>query len=251
MILQAFGQVPRIGADNGCVMKIGILQTGLVVPELAETYGQYPDMFIDRLAGAGFDFRTWAVVNGECPPGPEAADGWLITGSRHAVYEDHAWLPPLEELVRQIHASDRPLVGICFGHQVIAQALGGRVAKYDGGWSVGPQVYDFDGRGPKTVIAWHQDQVLEPPTAARTLAHSDFCAHAALLYPGHAYTVQPHPEFDPDFTGGLIEKRGPGVVPDPLLRAARADLDRPLDSAEMIDDLIHFLKHKRLPESAA
>ncbi|WP_417206904.1 type 1 glutamine amidotransferase [Antarctobacter sp.] len=232
-------------------MKIGILQTGIVVPELAETHGQYPDMFIDRLAHAGFAFETWAVVNGEFPPGPEAADGWLITGSRHGIYEDHPWLPPLEELIRQIVAAGKPLVGICFGHQVIAQALGGEVVKFPGGWSIGPQVYDFAGRGPKTVMAWHQDQVITPPEGARTVASSDFCTHAALLYPGQAYTVQPHPEFNAPFTKGLIDKRGRGVVPDPLLAQASAEIDTPLDNAEMIDDLIHFLKHKQLPERAA
>lgn len=232
-------------------MKIGILQTGIVVPELAETHGQYPDMFIDRLGHAGFEFETWAVVNGEFPPGPEAADGWLVTGSRHGIYEDHAWLPPLEAFIRQIVAAGKPLVGICFGHQVIAQALGGDVVKFPGGWSIGPQVYDFEGRGPKTVMAWHQDQVITPPKGAETLASSDFCTHAALLYPGQAYTVQPHPEFDASFTKGLIDKRGPGVVPAPLLEQAAACIDTPLDSAELIDDLIYFLKHKRLPERAA
>ena len=232
-------------------MKIGILQTGIVVPELAQEYGQYPEMFMDRLSHAGFAFETWSVVNGEFPPGPEAADGWLITGSRHGVYEDHAWLPPLEELIRQIVAAGKPLVGICFGHQVIAQALGGRAVKYPGGWAVGPQTYDFAGRGPKTVMAWHQDQVTEPPNGAVTLASNEFCRHAALLYPGKAYTVQPHPEFDRAFTKGLIDKRGRGVVPDEILQEAEAGLDAPLDSAELIDDLIFFLKHKRLPERAA
>ena len=232
-------------------MKIGILQTGIVVPELAEKHGQYPDMFIERLAHAGFEFETWAVVDGDFPPGPEAADGWLVTGSRHGTYEEHDWLAPLEDLIRQIVAAGKPLVGICFGHQIIAQALGGEVVKYPGGWSIGPQVYDFAGRGPKTVMAWHQDQVITPPKGAETLASSEFCAHAALLYPGQAYTVQPHPEFDAGFTQGLIDKRGRGVVPEPLLEQATADIDTPLDSAEMIDDLIHFLKHKRLPERAA
>lgn len=231
-------------------MKIGILQTGLVVPELAEEHGQYPEMFMERLAPEGFEFETWAVVNGEFPRGPEACDGWLITGSRHGVYEDHDWLPPLEALIRDIVASDRPLVGICFGHQVIAQALGGRAEKFDGGWSVGAQAYDFAGHGPITVMAWHQDQVTQPPEGAVTLAHSDFCKHAALLYPGHAYTVQPHPEFDRAFTRGLIDKRGPGVVPEPLLRQAEAGLDAPLDSGVLIADLAHFLKHRRLPEPA-
>ncbi|SMX43263.1 type 1 glutamine amidotransferase [Maliponia aquimaris] len=232
-------------------MKIGILQTGIVVPELAETYGQYPDIFMDRLAKAGFEFQTWSVVNGDFPPGPEAADGWLITGSRHGVYEDHAWIPPLEELIRQIVAQGRPLVGICFGHQVIARALGGTAVKFPGGWSVGPQTYDFVGRGPKTVMAWHQDQVTEPPEGAVTLASSDFCKHAALLYPGRAYTIQPHPEFDVAFTRGLLEKRGPGVVPEETLRHAEEVMETPLDSAELIDDLIHFLQHKQLPGRAA
>jgi GMP synthase-like glutamine amidotransferase len=232
-------------------MKIGILQTGIVVPELARTFGQYPEMFMDRLAHSGFEFETWSVVNGAFPPGPEAADGWLITGSRHGVYEDHAWIPPLETLIRDIVATDRPLVGICFGHQIIAQALGGRADKFIGGWSVGPKVYDFAGRGPKTVMAWHQDQVLEPPEGAVTLASSDFCKHAALLYPGKAFTVQPHPEFDADFTLGLVDKRGPGVVPAPLLTEARNTAATPLDSAELIDDFIYFLKHRRLPENAA
>ncbi|WP_167647287.1 type 1 glutamine amidotransferase [Mameliella alba] len=232
-------------------MKIGILQTGIVVPELAQEHGQYSEMFMDRLSHAGFTFETWSVVNGEFPPGPEAADGWLITGSRHGVYEDHAWLSPLEEFIRQIVAAGKPLVGICFGHQVIAQALGGTAVKYPGGWAVGPQTYEFEGRGPKTVMAWHQDQVTDPPEGSVTLASNDFCRHAALLYPGKAYTVQPHPEFDRAFTKGLIDKRGPGVVPEQILQEAEAGLDAPLDSAELIDDLIYFLKHKRLPQRAA
>ena len=231
-------------------MKIGILQTGIVVPELAQTHGQYPEMFMKRLAGAGFEFETWAVVENQFPPGPEAADGWLITGSRHGVYEDHPWIAPLEAFIRQIVASGRPLVGICFGHQIIAQALGGKAVKFPGGWSIGPQVYNFPD-GPKTVMAWHQDQVIAPPEGALTLASNAFCDHAALLYPGRAYSVQPHPEFDASFTRGLIDKRGPGVVPDPLLRRAAETVDAPLDSAELIDDLIYFLKHRRLPDRAA
>ena len=232
-------------------MKIGILQTGIVVPELAQDFGQYPDMFIEQLADPAFTFDTWSVVNGVFPEGPEAADGWLITGSRHGIYEDHAWLPPLEAFIRQIVAAGKPLVGICFGHQVIAQALGGEVVKFPGGWSIGPQVYDFAGRGPKTVMAWHQDQVITPPQGTQTLASSAFCAHAALLYPGQAYTVQPHPEFSAAFTKGLVDKRGPGVVPAALLAQAAAEIDTALDSGELIDDLKHFLKHKRLPERGA
>ncbi|WP_418591757.1 type 1 glutamine amidotransferase [Ponticoccus sp. (in: a-proteobacteria)] len=226
-------------------MKIGILQTGLVVPELAAEYGQYPDMFARLLAREGFDFESWSVVEGDFPPGPEAAEGWLITGSKHGVYEDHPWIPPLEALIRAIVAADKPLIGVCFGHQIIAQALGGRVEKYPGGWAVGPRVYQFPD-GPKVIQAWHQDQVTQAPEGAVTVASNDFCQHAALLYPGKAYTVQPHPEFGAGFTRGLIEKRGRGVVPDAVLDEARRTVDRTLDSADIAQQFARFFRDRTL-----
>ena len=99
--------------------------------------GDYDALFRDLLAGHGFDFVTFAVLDGEFPASVEDADAWLITGSRHGVYEDHDWIPPLEALIRKIDARRLPLVGVCFGHQIIAQALGGKVEKFKGGWSVG------------------------------------------------------------------------------------------------------------------
>src|SRR5690606_24036163 len=120
---------------------IGILQTGHAAEPIRAEQGDYDEMFRRLLGGHGFTFSTWNVVDGEFPEGPEAAEGWLITGSRHGAYEEHDWLPPLEDLIRAIREAKRPLVGICFGHQIVAQALGGRVEKFDGGWSVGPQHY--------------------------------------------------------------------------------------------------------------
>jgi len=127
-------------------MKIGILQTGHAPDELRPVLGDYADLFTALLAGQGFDFAVWNVVDGELPDDPRAADGWLITGSKHGAYEDHPWIPPLEALIRDAYAAGVPLVGICFGHQIIAQALGGRVIKFPGGWMVGRQVYDWGAR---------------------------------------------------------------------------------------------------------
>ncbi|NIZ15759.1 type 1 glutamine amidotransferase, partial [Phaeobacter sp. HF9A] len=162
-------------------MKIGILQTGRAPDELKPATGDYDDMFRHLLAGQGFDFDTYPVLEGVFPDGPEAADGWLITGSKFGAYEDHDWIPPLEDLIRQIHARKMPLVGVCFGHQIIAQALGGKVEKFDGGWSVGHTDYTLDGT-PLRLNAWHQDQVVELPAEARVIGQNDFCANAFLAY---------------------------------------------------------------------
>ena len=226
-------------------MKIGILQTGLLPDALKGEFDDYPSMFEDLLDGYGFTFETWAVVKGAFPDGPEAADGWLITGSRHGVYEDHPWIPPLEQLIRDIMQAGRPLIGVCFGHQIIAQALGGEVQKFERGWSVGHKPYHFE---DETLIlnAWHQDQVITPPEGAQVLAHNDFCANAALLYPGRAYSIQPHPEYGDAFIAGLIRTRGRGVVPDTLLDAAEAGLDGRLDNARVADQFATFFKERTL-----
>ena len=226
-------------------MKIGILQTGLAPDELKPAFGEYPGFFERLLDGHGFTFESWCVVENEFPDSPEDADGWLITGSRHGAYEDHPWIPPLEQLIRDIVAANRPLVGVCFGHQIIAQALGGTVTKYEGGWVVGQQDYDF-GDETMTINAWHQDQVITAPEGAEVVAKSKFCANAALLYPGKAYTVQPHPEYGDDFIQGLIDTRGKGVVPDGLMQDAQSRMGRPLGNQRMADQFATFFREGQL-----
>lgn len=223
-------------------MKIGILMTGHALPDLLDSVGDYDAMFAQMLDGHGFDFERFDVVDERFPAGADACDGWLITGSKHGAYEDHPWIPPLEELIRQIRASGRPLVGVCFGHQIIAQALGGKVEKFAGGWSVGRTEYDIDG-ARLALNAWHQDQVTEPPKDARIIGRSDFCRHAAMVIGDSILTIQPHPEFTPHVVRTIIEQRGKGVVPDDQLAAATADLDTPTDSARFADRIAaHFKK---------
>jgi GMP synthase (glutamine-hydrolysing) len=225
-------------------MRIGILQTGHAPDALIAESGDYPSMFERLLAGRGFSFCTWAVVDGAFPDGIHDAEGWLITGSRHGAYEDHPWIPPLEAFIREAHAARVPLVGICFGHQIIAQALGGRVEKHPGGWTVGPTEYDFDGE-TLTLNAWHQDQVVALPKDARVVATNAGCANAALVYGDRALTLQAHPEFRPAFIGQLIERRGRGLVPDALLDAAAARLDRPIQDAAVAERIAAFFRQPR------
>ena len=226
-------------------MKIGILLTGHVAESLQAENGDYSEIFPAFLDGHGFEFETYAVVDGEFPSGPAAADGWLITGSRHGAYEDHPWIPRLEELIREIYAQAVPLVGVCFGHQIIAQALGGKVEKFQGGWSVGRQEYTL---GDKTYAlnAWHQDQVTKLPADAEVVSSTDFCEYAALVYGDRAFTIQPHPEINQQYLDGLLRERAPGIVPDELIKAAQDRLDEPTDSAALADTFARFFREKRI-----
>ena len=217
-------------------MKIGILQTGHPADEIKAQMGDYSDSFALILAGHGFSFETYMVVDGQFPDGPLACDGWLITGSKHGVYEDHDWIKPLEQLIREIRDAQKPLIGVCFGHQIIAQALGGRVKKFDGGWAIGPQEYQTAEGETVTLNAYHQDQVLDLPPGAKRAASNDFCANAAMTVGDRIYTLQPHPEFSEDYIKLLIKYRGRGVIPDDVLDRAEKRLAKEIAQGQEIGD---------------
>lgn len=226
-------------------MKIGILQTGHAPEELLPSLGDYSDMFEALLADQGFDFEVFPVVDNDFPESAEACDGWLVTGSKHGAYEDHAWIPPLEDLIREIVTINRPLIGVCFGHQIIAQALGGKVEKFAGGWAIGRQTYDLEGTQLQ-LNAWHQDQVVTRPDGARVLASNDFCENAMLAYGDHILTIQPHPEFTAQEIQSLLEQRAPGVVPAPLISRATAQLPNPVDNAAVSLKMASVLKGEKI-----
>ncbi len=204
-------------------MKIGILQAGHAPEKMITQTGDYGDLFKNFLSGEGFEFSVYSVVDMEFPTSVRDADGWLITGSRHGVYEPLPFIKPLEALVQEVHKHLMPLAGICFGHQIIAQALGGKIERFKGGWSIGHTEY-YLGEQKIALNAWHQDQIIELPNGAEVIGSSPFCKYAFLQYSQFIFTVQAHPEFNGNFIEGLIQFRGPGVVPTPLLENARGKI---------------------------
>jgi GMP synthase-like glutamine amidotransferase len=225
-------------------MKIAILETGRPPGTLADEFGDYPSMF-ERMLGPEFGIDRFHVEAGELPEDPAAYQAYLITGSPAGVYEPLPWIAPLCEFIRA--AKDSRMVGICFGHQVMAEALGGRVEKSDKGWGAGLHQYSIVRREPwmngETAIAVpasHQDQVILQPPHTEIVAQSSFTPFAGLAWTDRpAISFQFHPEFSPAFAKALIEKRY-DIVPNP--DAAMASLDAPNDNARVASWIRRFLK---------
>lgn len=226
-------------------MKIGILETGHVAPALEDKHGNYALMFSRLLEGNGFEFTNYAVVDNEFPTSVHSEEGWIISGSRHGAYEDFSWIKPLEEFLREAYSSDVPIVGICFGHQIMAQAFGGTVEKFTGGWAIGVTDYLFDGGETVPLIAMHQDQVISLPSEATVIASNAFCANAGLSYEGKALSYQPHPEFSPEFTADLIGIRMGKVFPTELAQSALDKMDLPIHSNRIAEEIVKFLIENR------
>lgn len=198
-------------------MKIGILKTDAVRPEWVPEFGEYPDMFMALLGrlDPSLEFRVYDVEQGEYPDDIDDVDAYLITGSKSSVYEDKPWIARLMDFVRELDRRRKKLVGICFGHQLVAHALGGRTEKSDKGWGVGLHSHRFHnqpawhdgGSEAFAVIVSHQDQVVEPAPGTSVLAGSEFCENAVCQIGEHILTFQGHPEFVPGYSRELLEYR--------------------------------------------
>ncbi len=213
--------------------RIAILETGAPPPALGAVHGDYPSMFRDLL-GDGFIFETFDVQAGQWPDAG-AFDAAIITGSSAGVYETDPWIADLLDWIRAARGRTR-MVGVCFGHQAMAQALGGRVEKSDKGWGVGLHSYEVVSTEPwmRPVVATvgipasHQDQVVEAPADARVILRSDFTPYAGLAWDEDAISMQPHPEFTPAFATALTAGRHDRI--DPAL------VERAVESLKTADD---------------
>lgn len=214
-------------------IRIGILETGRPPETLAAEVGDYPGMVARWLAPLDAEFASYPVLDGVLPQSVELADLWVITGSRYAVYETHGWLAPLRDFIRASRLAGSKMIGICFGHEIIAQALGGEVEKSARGWELGVHHYaplDWParlGQVPAEIViqAYHRDQVTTLAPGSRQVARSESCENAVLWYPGFAMTFQGHPEFSKAYVGALFNLRR-GTLGAEAVDRARGTFDQ-------------------------
>lgn len=237
-------------------MRLTILETGRAPGRLSEEYPRYPDMFTALLSKAdpSLRFEAVAVLDGETLPDPRNCEAVLITGSPFGVYDTPPWIDPLRGFIRETFATGTPMIGVCFGHQIIADAMGGDVRKSPKGWGVGRHTYDIagardwmSGAGPTLSLSVsHQDQVISPPAGAVTLASSAHTEHAMLAYTdAPVISVQGHPEFSDRFVSALWSARRGKALTDEQVDAAIESLARPEDSALVADWFVRFLHSAR------
>lgn len=224
-------------------MKITILEVGEVPAPLRPEFGTYPDMFADlfKRVGADLAFETIVTYAGEPAPDLKDVEAILVPGAAAGVYDNLPWMDPLRDFIRRAHGQSKPMFGVCFGHQIIAEALGGTVQKSDKGWGIGRHVYGFKTKpafaqilpDQIAIAASHQDQVITAPTDAKVMLASDFTPNAGLIYEnGTTMSVQPHPEFNKDYAIALAAYRHNNPYTDADVAGVKSSLEDPLSNAE-------------------
>ena len=235
-------------------MKIGIFDVGNGAPSLAETYGSFPEMFIALMAGEDLKatYEIYAAEAGIFPRDISACQAWVIMGSPFSAYDDMPWIHRLEALIPEIAQAKIPLIGICFGHQLIAKALGGRVEKAKQGWEVGVKHYKIYERpswmkgGGNTIggFVFHQDQVVALPSNARNIAGNAACTIGMVVYDQPIFTLQSHPEFTKEFAAKRYRTSQGKALRNQEVADALASLDQPTHNPDVARWFGAFLKSK-------
>jgi GMP synthase-like glutamine amidotransferase len=232
-------------------MKIGVLICDDVNPALEPEHGNYQMMFSRLLLAVDntLVLQFYRVNHNEFPETLNECDAYMTTGSKSGVMDEAEWIVRMEVLVRQIHHAQIPFVGICFGHQMLAKALGGAVAKADVGWGVGaviakvnqPQTWMMPYQDEFNLLVSHQDQVLRMPERGQVLAGNDFCPISMMQVGPTSLGIQAHPEFCSAYSKALIQMRK-DIIPEEVQRRGLTSLQLPTDGLLIASWMLNFIR---------
>jgi GMP synthase-like glutamine amidotransferase len=229
---------------------IGLLLVGHIDSGSLHIGGDYPDLYADLLRHHDINITTYRCDEGHLPEKLSEQDGYICSPSRLSVYDDHEWLRDVEQLLRDMVATETAYVGICFGHQLMAQALGATVAKAKVGWGIGAKNYEIveeawfmDSTQDIVLAASHQDQVMQLPEGARLMAQSPYCPIGGMLIGERAWTLQAHPEFSPALADSLLATRL-ALFGEEVASAARETLKQSLQQERLAGWMTRFFHNE-------
>jgi len=230
------------------ILKIGLLECDHVREELRHIAGDYREMFtgLFRRHAPQIELESFDVRNGAFPASVDVCDGYLTTGSRFSAYDDEGWITELKDFVRRLREADKPLVGICFGHQVMAEALGGKVEPAPQGWGIGVHGMTvvrrerwMQPRQARCGIQYsHRDQIVRLPDHSVVLGESDHCPVAMFRVGEKMLGIQGHPEFPARYVEALVRGRTGRIGAE---KVNAADFTSPTDEAILTNWISKFL----------
>ncbi|HJR86616.1 MAG TPA: type 1 glutamine amidotransferase [Acidimicrobiia bacterium] len=220
-------------------VRLGLLLSDHIPSELRRDFGDYPDMFSQLLPGA--EIRPFDLTVGDFPADLESIDAWVGAGSRLSVYDDLDWINRFKELLRRIDAERRKYVGVCFGAQMIGEALGGRVTRAPQGWQVGIKEAEMVDGGRLRILHCNADQIVALAPGMRVLASADTNPVEMVAVGDHILGFQGHPEFTTEFVTALVERRRGGLIPTEVADAGLASMKVPPDTDRLRETIVSFV----------
>lgn len=241
-------------------MKLCILDNDILDGHLAQAYSSFGAIFVRLFEGVGADW-TMELFNtqlGQYPDSFDDFDAVLLTGSRADSFSDAPWVVELRLRVTELLSARKRMVGVCFGHQLIALCMGAPVGRAPQGWGAGRMTYDWHRpelpfcaeRTQIALLASHQDQVFEVPPGATLVASSEFCPVAAFTVGQEVFCIQPHPEFKEEISAHLIDIRR-SLLGEEKYAAASASLKQGHEGDHIARMLVAFLEGAASNEKAA
>ena len=228
-------------------MIVGLFICDHVPGEYQVEFGDYPDMFARLFPG--FKWKLYDVTNGHFPENLDGCEIYMATGSRHSVYENIDWINQMKKIIQELYSRDKYFIGFCFGHQLLGEAMGGKVEKSLFGWCVG--LHEFTTKNRRdwmvpfqsrlSLLMMCQDQVVEVPENTTVLASAEKCPNGIIQVGEKMLGIQAHPEFTKSYDRFLMEKRV-GRIGKGKVEAGIWSLEKTVDAKLIRDWVLAFLQ---------